>query len=68
MQRKTFRTIYLIIGTIAAIISLFNSLFLGAGILFFAIAIMINSDINREEVILFLSSSIEEDIIQEEES
>ena len=29
---------------------------------------MINSDINREEVILFLSSSNEEDIIQEEES
>ena len=68
MQKRTFHTIYLILGSVFLFISLFNSLFLGAGILFFAIAIMINSDINREEVILFLSSSIEEDIIQEEES
>ena len=68
MQRKTFHTINLIIGTTAAIISLFNPLFLGASIVFYAIAIMINSDINQEEIINFISSLDNEEIIQEEEN
>ena len=68
MQRRTFHTIYFISGSVFLFISLFNSLFLTLAILFYAIAIMINSDINREELILFLSGSIEENVIQEEES
>lgn len=68
MQTRTFRTIYLILGTVFLLISLFNSLFLSLAILFFTITIMINSDINREELINFLSDSIEENVIQEEES
>ena len=68
MQKRTWHTINFISGAIFILISLFNPLFLGPGIFFLAIAIMINSDINREELILFLSSSIEENVIQEEES
>ena len=68
MQRKTFHIINLIIGTTAAIISLFNPLFLALAILFYAIAIMINSDINQEELINFISSLDNEEVIQEEES
>ena len=68
MQKRTFKIIYMIIGTTAAIISLFNSLFLVLAILFFAIAIIINSDINKEELINFISSLDNEEVIQEEES
>ena len=68
MERRTWHTIYFISGSVFLFISLFNSLFLALAILFYTIAIMINSDINKEELILFLSSSNEEDIIQEEES
>ncbi len=68
MEKRTFHIINFMLGSVFLFISLFNSLFLTLAIFFFTITIMVNSDINREELILFLSSSMEENVIQEEES
>ena len=68
MEKRTWHTINFILGSVFLFISLFNSLFLALTILFYTIAIMINSDINQEELINFISSLDNEEIIQEEES
>ena len=68
MEKRTWHTINFMLGSVFLFISLFNSLFLALTILFYTIAIMINSDINQEELINFISSLDNEKIIQEEEN
>jgi ABC-type multidrug transport system fused ATPase/permease subunit len=67
MERRTWHTITLMLGTVFLFVGLINYLFWALAILFFTIAIMINSDINKEELMNFLSSPVENNVTQMEE-
>jgi len=57
MERRTWHTINFMLGTIFLFVGLINSLFWALAVIFYVLAIIINSDINREEIIKFLSGS-----------